>query len=130
MKFYGKTKEGKTTVDSALRGYLEALDGDFEIKVTLTKDLRSLKMNNLYWLWLTILSDESGYLKSELHAYFKNKLLCFFDSVNGEQILNCPSTSDLTIKEFQTYLINIGRLAAENFNCVLPDQNLVQSGAL
>ena len=123
MKFNGRTLEGKVTLNGDLNAYLKTLDGSWEIKVTMAKDIRSAEMNNLYWWWLSILSHESGYTKNELHNYFKTKLLCVLeDTVNGEAVIDCKSTSELSVKEFAHYLQEVGRLAAENFSCYLPDR--------
>lgn len=123
MKFYGNNTDGITTIKNRTKfiEYLDSIRGDFEIKVTPTKDIRSLEMNNRYWWWLSLLSDFSGYTKSELHNYFKTRLLCIEDMLMGEKVINCKSTSELTIKEFGEYLINVGRIASESFSYYLPE---------
>lgn len=128
MKFDGKIIDGKPKISNLdkYQKFFEALDeGDeFEIKVVANKDLRNHKMNNLYWLWLTQLSNFSGYTKRELHNYFKQELLCIESSINGGNYLDCKSTSELSIAEFSDYLKEITRLASQNFSFVLvdPDQ--------
>lgn len=122
MKFYGTVKDGEVRVKGDVREYLKTLEGDFEIKITPTKDIRTLEMNNLYWWWMGLLSEHSGYTKHELHNYFKTKLLCEVDTINGEIVLDCESTSDLTISGFAHYLQEVARLAVQNFEYVLPDQ--------
>ncbi len=122
MKFYGEVKEGKIHIGPEFRDYIEKLEGGFEIRVTRTKDIRTLEMNNRYWWWMSILSEHSGYTKKELHNYFKTKLLCEVDTVNGETMMDCESTSDLTVAGFAHYLQEVGRLAAQNFNFYLPEK--------
>lgn len=122
MKFYGSNIDGKLSVDARLSEYIKSIDGNFEIKVTKIKDIRTAEMNNLYWWWMKILSDETGYTKNELHNYFKNKILCVEDQINGETFLDCKSTADLTIKEFSEYLLQVGKLGAEKFSVYLPDR--------
>lgn len=125
-KFYGSSKSGEVVVNNSdgMKSYLKSIEGDFEIKVTPTKDIRTLQMNNLYWGWLTALSDYSGYTKQELHNYFKTKLLCENDQINGEIIINCQSTSDLTIKQFGAYLEDVCRISAQNFEFILESRPL------
>lgn len=125
MKFYGSTKQGRTIITNRdqLLEHLKSIEGDFVLKVTATKDIRTLKMNDLYWFWLSLLSEESGYSKRQIHNYFKNELLCIEDEVKGEKIMDCRSTSDLTIKEFSEYLLNVGRIASESFSFYLPYQD-------
>ena len=127
MKFYGTTTGGVASIpDDFYRG-IEKIDGAFEIKVTAAKDIRTLQMNSLYWHWIGLLSEYSGYTKKELHSYFKTKLLCMEELVNGEKIIDCQSTTDLTIKEFGHYLQEVARLAVENFNYVLPDSPVLKN---
>lgn len=125
MKFYVENQKGKLIFNDfkGIKTYLKSLDGNIEIRVRPTKDIRTLAMNNLYWLWLTAISDSSGYTKRELHNYFKTKLLCVEDKVLDEYIIDCGSTSDLSVKNFILYLEEVARLAAQNFHVVLLDPN-------
>lgn len=91
-----------------------------QISFLLSKDIRRLEMNNLYWLWLGIISNDSGYTKKELHSYFKEELICEEAEINGKIIHNCPSTAELSVKDFSFYLQEVARLAVQNFNVVLP----------
>lgn len=102
---------------------MQSLDGNIEVRVRPTKDIRTLAMNSLYWLWLTVISESSGYTKRELHSYFKTKLLCVEERVLDEYIIDCGSTSDLSVKDFSAYLEGVARLASENFHVVVPDSN-------
>lgn len=122
MKFYGRTVDGQYHISNfeTFEEYLNGLQ-EFEIRVIPTKDIRTLKMNNLYWWWLTLLSNECGHTPRELHKYFKSKLLCTTLLINGEETTDCLSTSDLSIKEFQLYLQNISRMSSEIFGFYLPD---------
>lgn len=123
MKFYGTITKGKLKVNDLRRAidYIKDIDGEVEIRVRPTKDIRSLKMNNLYWRWLGLLSEESGYSKKELHNYFKTKLLCIEEKFLDEYVINCTSTSDLSVKDFSIYLRDVVQLASENFHFALPD---------
>jgi hypothetical protein len=109
-----------------LQGYQKFFDSlkegeEFELRIRKVKDSRTAKMNNLYWLWMSDLSEFSGYTKTELHNYFKKELLCVESKVNNQTILNCESTADLSIKDFSNYLKQVTRLSAQNFSFVLRD---------
>lgn len=118
QKINGKLEYKKERVEK----FIEALkEGEgVQISFLLSKDIRRLEMNNLYWFWLGIISNDVGYTKKELHAYFKEELLCEESEVNGRLVHNCPSTSDMSIKDFSSYLQEVSRLAVQNFNVVLP----------
>lgn len=122
---YGQIINGKPKISNRekMDTYLESLPegAQFELIVSPIKDFRSLKLNRTYWMYLTMIGDELGYTKHEMHDYFKAKFLCEITQVNGEDILTCKSTSDLSTREFCEYLESIFYLCAENFSIVLPD---------
>lgn len=93
----------------------------FELIIKPVEDTRSLKLNRTYWMYLTMVGDELGYTKHEMHMYFKMKFLCENIEVNGESILDCKSTSKLSTKEFCEYLEKIFRYCAQQIGLVLPD---------
>jgi len=125
VKFYGKKQEGKPQISNVedYKKFFDSLqEGEaFEVTLIKSKDIRNLKMNNLYWWWLSILSKDSGYTKKELHSYFKEQFLCKESKINGKIVLDCESTADLSTKDYITYLENVSREAIQNFNCFLPD---------
>lgn len=122
MRIYGEIVDGVPKIKNldAYKQFFSGLENGegFELKLTKTRDIRNLEMNNLYWAWLNELSLHSGYTKSELHGYFKEQLLCKETMVNNVSVLDCESTADLTIKEFSHYLSEVARLAAQNFSFV------------
>ncbi len=122
---YGSVKDGKARIPDRQKidEYISNLPegSQIELIVSPIKDFRSLKLNRTYWMYLTIIGDYLGYTKSEMHDYFKAKFLCHFIEINGEETLVCPSTSDLSTKEFCEYLEAIFQLCAEKFTLVLPD---------
>lgn len=129
MKFYGKKVDGKPKIINS-KEYLEFFDSlqdgeEYELTVTKVKDIRSAKMNNLYWWWLSIISENSGYTRKELHNYFKEELLCEEKLVNNKIILECKSTSELTNQQYVKYLNEVNRIATQHFNCFLPDQDSI-----
>jgi len=46
-----------------------------EIEVRPVKKARSRNQNSLYWKWLTIIAEETGSAKDELHEHFKERFL-------------------------------------------------------
>lgn len=51
------------------------LDVPHEVIIQPIKKNRSLEQNALMWDWLTIIGDDIGYSKTELHEEYKGKLL-------------------------------------------------------
>jgi hypothetical protein len=77
-----------------------------EVKVYRKK--RSIKSNNLYWMWLTCIKDETGNDVETLHAYFKRKYLPWKSvPVFDDEIIQATSTTALNTKEFFEYMEKI-----------------------
>lgn len=75
---------------------------------------RSDRQNRYYWLYLGIISQETGHEAQDLHFLFKNNFL--FDpmkdltTVLGTLIIKDKSTTDLTKTQFAEYIEKISRL--------------------
>ncbi len=127
---YGKTVEGKPKIYDRYKidAYVSKLaEGtQFEVIIRPVLDSRSLKLNRTYWMYLTMVGDELGYSKNEMHDYFKMKFLCEKMEINGELILSCKSTSDLSTKKFCEYLESIFHFCSSELGVVLPDIQDIQ----
>jgi hypothetical protein len=84
-----------------------------ELKVH--RKVRSLASNNLYWMWISCISRETGNDTETLHNYFKQKFLAW-DSVQvfGEEQQRYVTTTQLDSKQFSEYMEKIKLFAAEN----------------
>jgi len=76
---------------------------------------RSLSQNNYYWFYLGVIEMETGNLASDLHEFFKQKLLPpKYITVKGRErahTLKVPrSTTSLTKAEFVDYITKIEAL--------------------
>lgn len=84
---------------------------------------RTLPQNNLYWQWLTIIGNETGYDKAELHDAFRERFLPFEDvEVCGVMRRRLTSTSDpaFTTDRMTAYMTQIERFAATELGMILP----------
>ncbi len=110
-------------------GKVEFLHGDVEAAVNKLKDgkyvmvikeiqhSRSLQQNRLYWIWLTIIADETGHEPKEMHEYFRAEFLTCLD----KKFPYVRSTTDLSVGEFTAYLNKIEFFATTELNIILPD---------
>lgn len=74
------------------------------------KKIRSLSQNNLYWLYLNIIEEETGEEVDDLHRIFKKKFLPFeVKEKFGEKFLKLTSTTELTTDQFMEYMAKIER---------------------
>lgn len=103
---------------------IEMLDDNecFDVSIKKKRWKRSINQNNLYWLWLTCLEQETGNDKDDLHDYFRLKFLGA-EQVNvlGETVIRIVSTTKSDTLEFKQYLDKIQLFAIMELNITLPD---------
>lgn len=119
MKFFGiiENEKLRLTKPDNYKEYIKKLkSGRVEIDIRKVRSIRSLNQNNLYWLWLGIIGDDTGYYPEELHATFRSM---FLTDKRGK-IPIVRSTTQLNKIQFGQYLDQIERLVATEFGIVLP----------
>jgi len=91
------------------------------VEIKPNKLTRSNAQNNLYWEWVSLVSDELGYTKDETHALLRDKFLGYNEYKNkkGSEIKELRSTTKLNTKDFTNYLEQIDILMAE-YGITLP----------
>lgn len=91
--------------------YIRKLTGVWEIKIVKYVKGRTRAQNNLMWLWLNVIAEETGNSADDLHEIFKFKFLGS-ETVTafGYKIERPKSTTKLTTVEFTNYLDEIDAL--------------------
>jgi hypothetical protein len=110
-----------------------------EVVIREHKKNRSANQNSLYWKWLTILSDELGHTKDELHFIYRRKYLTriFIRDDKGyadmaesltfildsgyadcaedirDQVIRLTSTTQCNTAQMTEYMTDIERAAAD-----------------
>ena len=92
------------------------------------KATRSLAQNKLYWAWLRILSDYTGYANlEELRLLLQLEFLGYeFDFKNqrgNKHIQQVKGTSKLTVKAFREYLQKVEEYSLNTLDCKLPNED-------
>ena len=110
MKFAGKIKQGKLTLDDNLgfRDYLYLIEGDVHLEIKPTEKVRSPQQNAYYRVIIRILSKELGYTEQEMHETIKDKY-------------DIGSTKQLSVDEFTELIEIIKRWAVIDMGIVLPN---------
>ena len=94
------------------------------------KSRRSRAQNNLYWLWLKTISDETGYQVDELHAMLRALFLGYRTvEIYGRMVAIPTSTTTLTVRQMSEYLHEIDRWAREA-DVMLPHPDQVYEEAM
>ena len=114
MKIYfpALVKNGKLELQdtSLFEMYLSTLgDGELTVLVEKKKRHRTIKSNAYYWVCLSIIGDELGYTKEEIHSTFKAMFLV--DRTGKIPIVR--STANLNTQEFTKYFDKIIYKASE-----------------
>jgi hypothetical protein len=78
------------------------------IRIEEEKPTRSTSQNRYYWTYLDIIEKETGNNATDLHEFFKRKLLPpVFKNIMGEEMKLPASTTDLNKADFTMYLDKI-----------------------
>jgi hypothetical protein len=151
--FFSTVKDGKLQKNTTLNilQCLAPLEGK-RVVVTIEKQKssRSLQQNKLYWIYVTILAQEIGLSKDEMHELIKYKYLTkkrfigqlngksmvllfedgmYIDEKSGETFENLEklepydkigSTTELTKSEFIEFVDNLIYWAKDYLNVTLP----------
>lgn len=89
---------------------------------------RSHNQNAYYWgVVLSILADHTGDDVESLHEYFKVRFLTRTREAISQTYKYIPSTSDLTIMEFERYISQIVKFASFELGCIIPNPNEKES---
>jgi len=94
---------------------IKSLDGVWDVFIEEHGSLRSKAQNSLYWKWLTIIGNDIGYHKDDMHFVFGMMYLeCEKRNIMGFERMVVPSTTSLSVKRFTDYLRQIEAFAVEN----------------
>lgn len=99
----------------------EGSQWDVEIKPH--KKQRTHRQNSLMWKWYTIIGNELGYEKDEIHDVLREKFLPVqYVEIMGIQkkILTSTSSPDFTTAMEAEYLEKMDRFAAQDLGILLP----------
>ena len=112
MIFFGKTKNEKLILNDLkiYNGFIARLkDCVVEVRIRKWRTKRTSAQNRLYWMWLGIISNDTGYDPDELHSTFKGMFL----TDRTKKLPLVRSTTVLNKIEFGQYLDKIEREAGE-----------------
>lgn len=128
LTYFSDVKDGKlqTNISLRIKEDLKHFEGKrIELTLCRKRSKRSNSQNALYWVYSTILAQEIGMDKNEMHEILKFKFLKKekVDENTGEVLNYIGSTASLTKSEFIELVDNTIRWAAEFFNVVLPPPN-------
>lgn len=94
--------------------------GEIYIELANTTRRRTIKMNRLYWLWMRVLSQHTGYSKGGLHELLMHRA-GFHDIIELAEEVHVIrwSSAKLTVDQF-TELMREAEEIADKISCPLP----------
>ena len=121
------TETGKLILSNPdqFKAELQNFKGKGRVYVIVDEDKpnRSTPQNRYYWsVVLGILSNYTGHSQNELHEYFKEEFLPHKQVLDKSIVM---SSTKLKTDEFEKYLEDIRRFAAERLSCIIPLPNEV-----
>jgi len=93
-----------------------------ELVIRKKRKYRSVQQNKLMWVYYTMIANELGNTKDEVHSILGSMFLKS-ESVNpktGAIYKYIKSTTDLTTSEMMDYMMSIHKFAAEELGIILP----------
>lgn len=94
--------------------------GEIFLEIVNASKRRTIKMNRLYWLWMRVLSQHTGYSKGGLHELLMHRA-GFHDIIElaGDVHVIRWSSAKLTVDQF-TELMREAEEIADKISCPLP----------
>jgi hypothetical protein len=128
LEYFSNIKDGKLqkNISLQIKNDLGHFEGKrIHLTIEKQKSTRSGQQNRLYWFYVSIIANELGYSKDELHEIFKFKFLKQekVDERTGEVFQFIGSTSRLSKTEFGEMIDALIQFAAETFSIILPTPN-------
>ena len=127
MKSFGKIINGKLTLNNerSFKDKLIEFEGkEVEIRIKVRTNNRSKEQNSLYWKWINILSNETGFQVEEMHELVKYKFLQR-NVVNNDGVeeVILKSTTTLTVSEFNKFMNDVLYWSNDTLNINLPSND-------
>lgn len=95
-------------------------DGKYRIFVEKSSEKRTISQNNLMWMWMKCIEDNTGTMKEDVYSYYCRKFLSRSVVIGGhEQFVN-DTSSHLSIERMTEFLNNIQADASSELGIVLP----------
>ena len=116
IKKFRITSANRADVIPVIGQYLKALNCDEAVEVVVKpyKRNRNNDQNALYWKWITIIGNDLGYDKDEMHELLAYKFLGLEQKeIDGRKFEQIRSTTKLSVGGMSEYMERVQRWAAE-----------------
>lgn len=116
-----KKQDGRLTFDQELPYLFSTLsNGTYSITVKKVQEKRSIAQNDLMWMWLTCIENETGTPKDEVYMYYCKKFLMRTVSVGQKMERIYMTTSKLNTEQMSDFLNKLQADAQTELGITLP----------
>jgi hypothetical protein len=114
-------KEGRLTFDTELAYLFSTLqNGIYQITVKKVSEKRSIAQNDLLWMWMKCIENETGTPKDEVYMYYCKKFLMRTMTMGQKQERIYLTSSKLNMEQMTHFLDQIKADAASELGIILP----------
>lgn len=114
-------KEGRLTFDTELAYLFSTLqNGTYQITVKKVSEKRSIAQNDLLWMWMKCIENETGTPKDEVYMYYCKKFLMRTMTMGQKQECIYLTSSKLNMEQMTHFLNQIKADAASELGIILP----------
>ena len=116
-----KKQDGRLTFDQELPYLFSTLsNGTYSITIKKVQEKRSIAQNDLMWMWLTCIENETGTPKDEVYMYYCKKFLMRTVSVGQKMERIYMTTSKLNTEQMSDFLNKLQADAQTELGITLP----------
>ena len=116
-----RKQDGRLTFDTELAYLFSMLsNGTYTITVKKVQEKRSIAQNDLMWMWLTCIENETGTPKDEVYMYYCKKFLMRTVSVGQRMERIYMTTSKLNTEQMTEFLNKVQADAQTELGITLP----------
>lgn len=113
--------DGRLTFDTELAYLFSTLrNGTYTITVKRMAEKRSIAQNDLMWMWLACIENETGTPKDEVYMYYCKKFLTKTVNIGGKLERIYMTSSKLNSEQMTDFLNRIQADAASELGITLP----------
>ena len=114
-------KDGRVMLDQELPYIFSTLsNGKYQITIKKVSEKRSIAQNDLLWMWMACIENETGTPKDEVYMYYCKKFLCKIIEIGNHREKIYNTSSKLTLEEMTEFLNKIKVDAATELGITLP----------
>lgn len=114
-------KDGRVMLDQELPYIFSTLsNGKYQITIKKVSEKRSIAQNDLLWMWMACIENETGTPKDEVYMYYCKKFLMRTMTIGQKMERIYLTSSKLNTEQMTTFLNQIQADALQELGITLP----------